>query len=109
MEKLCIYPEQGAEVTAYERALNCLIFMLVDLLAGILCMFLPVIFGIHGDYECSGLLRDGDLAARDQSSRCSLYRMSGNGKEIKFLYDVTKHNHGCGNRNVYIPECRCWK
>ena len=47
MEKLCIYPEQGAEVTAYERALNCLIFMLVYLLAGILCMFLPVIFGIH--------------------------------------------------------------
>ena len=47
MEKLCIYPEQGAEVTAYERALNCLIFMLVYLFAGILCMFLPVIFGIH--------------------------------------------------------------
>ena len=47
MEKLCIYPEQGAEVTAYERALNCLIFMLVDFLTGILCMFLPVIFGIH--------------------------------------------------------------
>lgn len=47
MEKLCIYPEQGAEVTAYERALNCLIFMLVYLLAGILCMFLPVIFGMH--------------------------------------------------------------
>lgn len=48
MEKICIYPEQGAEITAYERALNCLIFMLVYLLAGILCMFLPVIFGIHG-------------------------------------------------------------
>ena len=47
MEKICIYPEQGAEITAYERALNCLIFMLVYLLAGILCMFLPVIFGIH--------------------------------------------------------------
>lgn len=47
MEKLCIYPEQGAEVTAYERALNCLIFMLVYLLAGTLCMFLPVIFGMH--------------------------------------------------------------
>lgn len=47
MEKICIYPEQGAEITAYERALNCLIFMLVYLLAGILCMFLPVIFGMH--------------------------------------------------------------
>ena len=34
MEKICIYPEQGAEITAYERALNCLIFMLVYLLAG---------------------------------------------------------------------------
>lgn len=50
MEKICIYPEQGAEITAYERALNCLIFMLVYLLAGILCMFLPVIFGIHACY-----------------------------------------------------------
>lgn len=50
MEKICIYPEQGAEITAYERALNCLIFMLVYLLAGILCMFLPVIFGIHSCY-----------------------------------------------------------
>lgn len=38
MKKICIYPEQGAEITAYERALNCLIFMLVYLLAGILCM-----------------------------------------------------------------------
>ena len=47
MKKICIYPEQGAEITAYERALNCLIFMLVYLLAGILCMFLPVIFGMH--------------------------------------------------------------
>ena len=30
-------------------------------------------------------------------------------KEVKFLYDVTKHHHGGGNRNVYIPECRCRK
>lgn len=50
MKKICIYPEQGAEITAYERALNCLIFMLVYLFAGILCMFLPVIFGIHSCY-----------------------------------------------------------
>ena len=50
MKKICIYPEQGAEITAYERALNCLIFMLVYLLAGILCMFFPVIFGIHACY-----------------------------------------------------------
>lgn len=57
----------------------------------------------------SGLLRDGDPAARDQSSRCSLHRMSGNGKEVKFLYDVTKHHHGCGNRNLHFPECRCRK
>ena len=40
---------------------------------------------IHGDYECSGLLWDGDPAARDQSSRCGLHRMPGNGKDVKIL------------------------
>ena len=49
------------------------------------------------------------MRQRDQSSRCSLYRMSGNGKEVKSLHDAAKHHHGGGNCNLHFTECRCRK